>query len=96
MKLLPFSELVAMSKEKIDEAMAPIRARQVKGRAELEMAQLDADLLTKETSIQEMCTAKDINFPRLLDSLDDMNLLERRKIKYQEVLAQLFPVGDAA
>ena len=36
MQLRPFKELIAMSKEKLDEAMAPIRARQVKSKAEME------------------------------------------------------------
>lgn len=91
MKLKPFRELIAMSKEKLDEAMAPIRARQVKSQAELEMARLDADLLTHEGQVQEMCTQKEINFPNLLDKLDKIALLERRKKQYGEVLKQLFP-----
>lgn len=91
MKLKPFKELIAMSKEKLDEAMAPIRARQVKSQAELEMARLDADLLTHEGQVQEMCTQKEINFPNLLDKLDKIALLERRKKQYSDVLKQLFP-----
>lgn len=91
MKLKPFRELIAMSKEKLDEAMAPIRARQVKSQAELEMARLDADLLTHEGQVQEMCMQKEINFPNLLDKLDKIALLERRKKQYSDVLKQLFP-----
>lgn len=91
MKLKPFKELIAMSKEKLDEAMAPIRARQVKSQADLEMAKLDADILTQEGEVQEMCTKKEINFPALLDKLDKIALLERRRKQYGEVLKQLFP-----
>lgn len=91
MKLKPFKELIAMSKEKLDEAMAPIRARQVKSQAELEMAKLDAEILTHEGQVQEMCTQKEINFPTLLDKLDKIALLERRKKQYGDVLKQLFP-----
>ena len=91
MKLKPFRELIAMSKEKLDEAMAPIRARQVKSQAELEMAKLDAEILTHEGQVQEMCTQKEINFPNLLDKLDKIALLERRKKQYGDVLRQLFP-----
>ena len=36
MKLKPFKDLIALSKEKLDEALAPIRARQVKAKAELD------------------------------------------------------------
>ena len=91
MKLKPFAEIIAMSKEKLDEAMAPIRARQVKSKAEMEMAQLDADILTKETEVQEMCTKKDIDFRGLLAKLDEIALLERRKKQYGKVLEELFP-----
>jgi len=92
MELKPFKDMLAMSKEKIDEAMAPIRAKQVKSKAELEMAKLEADILTKETAVQEMCLDKDINLPSLLDRLDDIALLERRKDQYHDVLEQLFPL----
>lgn len=91
MKLKPFAELIALSKEKLDEAMAPIRARQVKSKAEMEMAGLDADMLTKETEVQEMCCKKDIDFKALLAKLDEIALLERRKKQYSKVLSELFP-----
>lgn len=93
MELKPFKELIALSKEKLDEAMAPIRARQVKSKAELEMSKLEADILTKETTIHELCAGKDIDLPRLLDKLDEIALLERRKEQYTKVVAQLFPVA---
>lgn len=91
MKLKPFKELIAMSKEKLDEAMAPIRARQVRSQAELEMAKLDADILTLESEVQESCTKREIDFPAMLAKLDKVALLERRKKQYDKVLAELFP-----
>lgn len=91
MKLRPFKELIGLSKEKLDEAMAPIRARQVKAKAELEMSRIDSDLLDKETKVQELCAEKDINLTKLLDILDEIALLERRKKQYGKVLEQLFP-----
>lgn len=91
MELRPFKELISMSKEKLDIAMAPIRAKQVKSKAELEMAKIEADILTKETAVQEMCTDKDINLSNLIDFLDEIALLERRQEQYKKVLNQLFP-----
>jgi hypothetical protein len=52
MKLKPYKELVALSKEKLDAALAPVRARQVKGQAELEMAKIDEQLISSEAAIQ--------------------------------------------
>lgn len=95
MKLRPFKELIALTKEKLDEAMAPIRARQVRLKAELEMSKIESEIVNLETSVQEMCTHKDIDLPRLIDKLDDIELLEHRRDKYQEVLDQLFPKETA-
>ena len=91
MKLKPFAELIAMSKEKLAESLAPIRARKVRSQAELEMAKLDDELVRLEADIQEHCAKEDIHFPGLLDKLDKVALLERRKVQYEEVLKQLFP-----
>lgn len=91
MQLRPFKELIGMSKDKLREAMAPIRARQVRSKAELEMSKLEQDILTAETRVQEMCIEDDINLVRILDTLDDIALMEHRKEKYADVLTQLFP-----
>lgn len=91
MKLKPFKEIIGMSKERLSEALAPIRARKVKSQAELEMAKLDDELIRLEADIQEMCSKEEINFPTLLDKLDKVALLERRKKQYGKVLGELFP-----
>ena len=91
MTLKPFAEIIALSKEKLAESLAPIRARKVKSQAELEMAKLDDELVRLEADIQEQCAKEDLNFPALLDKLDKVALLERRKAQYEIVLAQLFP-----
>lgn len=91
MKLKPFKEMIGLSKEKLDEAMAPIRARQVRLQANLEQSKLESDIVGKETLVQEMLTSKTVDFPKLMDRLDEIALLERRKEQYDEVLAQLFP-----
>lgn len=91
MTLKPFAEIIALSKEKLAESLAPIRARKVKSQAELEMAKLDDELVRLEADIQEQCAKEDLNFPALLDKLDKVALLERRKAQYEIVLDQLFP-----
>ena len=91
MQIRPFKELIALSGEKLKEAMAPIRARSVNAKAELEMSKIDTELLTKETEVQEMLTQTDFEFPVLMRKLDEVALLERRKTQYNAVLAQLFP-----
>lgn len=90
-ELKPFRELIAMSKEKLNEAMAPLRARAVKSQADLEMTKLEGDIIALQAAIQEMCVDKEIDFAALFDKLDDIALLERRLKQYEDVLAQLFP-----
>lgn len=91
MKLKPYKELIAMSKEKLDAALAPVRARQVQSQAELEMAKIDESLISNEASIQELCAQKTIDFARLLRLMDEVALAERRKKQYGRILAELFP-----
>lgn len=93
MKLKPFAEIIAMSKEKLAESLAPIRARKVRSQAELEMAKLDDQIIRLESEIQESCAKEEINFTALMDKLDTAALLERRRKQYDEVLSQLFPMN---
>lgn len=91
MKFKPFKEIIGMSKDKLNEALAPIRARKVKTQAEMKKSEIDEKIIVLETEIQEMCIDKDINFDNLLDKLDKIALLERRKKQYDKVLNDLFP-----
>jgi hypothetical protein len=91
MKLKPFAEMLAMTKEGIDKALAPIRSRQVRIQAELEQSKIDEKIVTLETEVQEMCVNKTIDFNGLLEKLDKIALLERRKKQYAKVLDELFP-----
>lgn len=91
MKLKPYAELIALSKEKLDAALAPVRARQVRTQAELEMAKLDEQLISTEAKIQELCAQKQIDFAQLLRYMDEVALAERRKKQYEQILRELFP-----
>jgi hypothetical protein len=96
MKLLPFKDLIKLSKEKLDEALALPRAIRAKANAKLEMSKIEVDILNRESKIQEMCVSNDINFNRLIDEIDEIELLERRQRKFAEVLEQLFPDEKSA
>jgi hypothetical protein len=90
-KLKPLKELLAMSKEKLDEAMAPIRARQIKSKAELEMAKLDEKLISSESRVFELCSQKEINFDSIIAEMDLYALNERRKAQLGKIIEELFP-----
>jgi DNA-binding transcriptional MerR regulator len=93
MKLKPFRELIALSKEKIDEALAPLRASTAKAKATLKMAEIDEKIASLGQQIQELATSKDINFDAIADKLDEVALLELRKTRFAEITGQLFPEG---
>lgn len=95
MQLKPFKEIVAYTKEKVTEVMAAPRARRLKAQAEAELSDLDIDIITLEGKIEESLFAEDsyknFSFKNLLEQLDKLALLERRKKQYDKVLKQLFP-----
>ena len=91
MKLKPFKELIGLSKEKLNEALAPIRARKVKTQAEMKKSEIDEKIVVLESEVQEMCSQQEINFDSLFEKLDKIALLERRKKQYDKILSDLFP-----
>jgi DNA-binding transcriptional MerR regulator len=90
-KLKPFKELIALSKEKIDEALAPLRASTAKAKATLKMAEIDEKIASLGQKVQELATSKDIDFDAIADKLDEVALLELRKQRFSEITSQLFP-----
>lgn len=95
MQLRPFKEIVSYTKEKVTEVMAAPRARRLKAQAEAEMSDLDIEIITLEGKVEESLFAEDsyknFSFKTLLEQLDKLALLERRKKQYSKVLKQLFP-----
>ena len=90
-QLKPFRELIALSKEKIDEALAPLRASTAKAKATLKMAEIDEKIASLGQKIQELATSKDIDFDAIADKIDEIALLELRKQRFAEITGQLFP-----
>lgn len=90
-QLKPFKELIALSKEKIDEALAPLRASTAKAKATLKMAEIDEKIATLGQKIQELATSKDIDFDTIADKVDEISLLELRKERLDSIVKQLFP-----
>ena len=62
-----YKELVSMTKEKLDEAMVPLRVRGAKAKAEIKASKLEEEMLELETRINELCAEKDIDIDKLND-----------------------------
>lgn len=93
MKLIPMKEMLKMTKDGINEALAPIRAAKLKAKAELAKAKLAEEIIDLDAQIQEHCTSKDIDFEKLGDLIDEVELREHRQERMDQILTQLFPEG---
>jgi hypothetical protein len=92
MALLKYKEMLTLCKEKINEAMAPLRAREMRKKGELEIVKLESRIVEKEQKIQEYASAYPVDFDRLIDALDDLELHNRRKDQFEKILEEMF--GD--
>lgn len=93
MKLRPLTEILAASKEKLDEIRAPIRARAAKAKAELYLATLEEKGADLENKLNDLATSKELDFEKMADLVDEMEILEHRKDRIDEIVSQLFPQG---
>lgn len=91
MQLKPFKEILKLSKEKIDDTLAPVRANKAKKQAELKIAELDEKIATQEQKVMEICTKKDLDFDALISAQDELALLERRRRQFKKIIEELFP-----
>lgn len=92
-QLRPFRELIAMSKEKLDEAMAPVREMKAKSQAKVKVAEIEERVIGLQAEIQELATKKDIDFDAMADKIDQLELMELRKARFDTIIEQLFPVA---
>ncbi len=89
-KTTKYSDMLAMCKDKIREVMAPLRAHEMKKKAEFEVAKLDSQIAEKEQKIKEISSQYPIEFPALTMALDDLELTKRRKKQFEEVIMEMF------
>lgn len=90
MALMKYKEILILAKDKIKEAMAPLRANEMRKKAELEMCKLESTIAEKEQKIQELAAEYPINFDRMIDALDDLELTKRRHTQFEKIIAEMF------
>ncbi len=91
LKLKPYKEVLRMSKEKIDDALAPVRTNRARKQAELEIAKMEEKLVSLEARINELCSEKDLLFDRIIAALDEYALTERKIKQFNTIIAEMFP-----
>lgn len=90
-QIKPFKELVALTKEKLDEALIPLRVRAAKAKAESETIKLEEKLISLETQINTQCAQKELYFTAIADLMDEYDLTSRRLVQIKELISSLFP-----
>lgn len=90
MALMKYKDIISLEKEKVKEALAPLRAREMKKKAELEICKIDSDIVDREQKIQELSAEYPIDFNKLIDAIDDLELIKMRKESLQKIIDYMF------
>lgn len=90
MSLLKYQDVLTLCKDKIKEVMAPLRAKEMRKKAELEVCKLDSTIAEMQQKIQECASEYPINFSKLLDSIDELELTQRRKEQFEKIIDEMF------
>jgi len=92
MKLPKSKEVLLMANEKVEEAKAPFRSREMHKKAELELCRLESVIADREQRINDLSSEYPINFDGMLDALDDLELTKRSKEQFELIINVMF--GD--
>ncbi|HLX54264.1 MAG TPA: hypothetical protein VKR58_10000 [Aquella sp.] len=90
MSLMKYKDILVLAKEKINETMAPLRAREMRKKGELEACKLDSTIAEKEQKIQEYAAEYPINFDKIIDAIDELELVKRRKEQFEKIIDEMF------
>lgn len=88
--LMKYSEVLKLAKEKVSEALAPLRAREMRKKGELEICKLEGEIAEKEQKVQEIASKYPLVYDNLIDQLDELDLLTRRKEQLEKIIDGLF------
>jgi hypothetical protein len=91
MQIKPYHELLKMTDQQIDAEMAPIREKEARAKADQKLSECARNILTKQREVTKFCTDKEIDFDKIADALDDIEMAERRKEQIEGIVNQLFP-----
>ena len=90
MALPKYKDIMALAKDKVQEFMAPLRANEMKKKGELEICKIDGSIAEQEQKIQELCAEYPVNYDRIIDAIDELDLMNRRKEQFAKIIDELF------
>jgi hypothetical protein len=89
----PLAALLALTSEKVDELLAPVRARGIKAKADLEQAKIEEKLISLEGEINKLCANKELDFDVIVGKMNEYDLLERKLKQIKQLISELFPTN---
>jgi len=87
---MKYKDVLALAKEKINEAKAPFRAKEMSKKAELEVCKLESTIADREQKIHELSSEYPVDFYKLISALDDLELTRRRKEQFEQIITEMF------
>lgn len=82
-----------MAKEKLDEVLAGPKALLEQQKAQLAIAELNTQVAQLTVDIEQLCTAKTLDYTAITKKLDELALTERKAKQLTDIIAQLFPTA---
>ena len=90
MKFMKYTEALKSSSDCIKELNAPLRANKAKKRAELKLAEIEEEIATIESELTELAAKDDLEFNKIIGSMNSRDLLVRKKDQVVGLIEQLF------
>lgn len=91
MKLKPYETVVKMAKDALDAMKAPLRASQMRKKAEGEQLEIESRIMDLDAKIQDLASAYPVDFNKLIEAIDERALLERRRDQFGKIIKEMFP-----
>lgn len=86
-----YAELVRLGKDAARDLAAPLRAKEMKLKAQMRMAELESLIATNEQKMSELASAYPIDFDKLIAAMDETALHRRRHEQLGQIVNELFP-----
>jgi hypothetical protein len=90
MDLPRYKEALRMTKQEIKDVLIPVREKQAKKQVELKVVELEEKILTLEAETTRLCVESPLPIDRILDNVDEIELIERRQGQLEDAIKKLF------
>ncbi len=90
MSLMKYKDVISLTKDKINEAKAPFRVREMRKKAELEVCKLESIIADREQKIDDISCEYPLDFDRLIECMDELDLTKRRKEQFEQIISEMF------